>query len=105
MGQGWPKPGKKGGLGRELSVFTLTHEKTQECTADQGKSVQPKAQSFLGTMWGFLKLGIPCWEVPIIRIIVVWGLYSGPFVLGKLPSRQGAKGGLHQLCSETQSRP
>ena len=30
---------------------------------------------------GFPKLGVPSW-VPIIRIIVFWGLYGGPLILG-----------------------
>ena len=31
---------------------------------------------------GFPKLGVPFWKVPAIRIIVFWGLYCGPPVLG-----------------------
>ena len=32
--------------------------------------------------WCFLQLGIPFWGVPIIRMIVYWGLYWGPLTLG-----------------------
>ena len=31
---------------------------------------------------GFLKLGVPCSGVPLIRIIVYWGLCWGPLTLG-----------------------
>ena len=29
-------------------------------------------------IWGFPKLGVPFWGVPIIRLIVFWSLYCGP---------------------------
>ena len=31
---------------------------------------------------GFPKLGVPSLGVPIIKIIVYWGLYWGPLILG-----------------------
>ena len=37
-------------------------------------------QAFL--LGGFPKLGVPSLGVPIIRIIVYWGLYWGPLILG-----------------------
>ena len=35
-----------------------------------------------GGFGGFPKLGVPLLGVPIIRIIVSWGLYWGPLILG-----------------------
>ena len=35
-----------------------------------------------GLYGGFPKLGVPFLEVPIIRIIVLWGLYWVPLFLG-----------------------
>ena len=36
----------------------------------------------LACIWGFPKIRGTCLGVPIIRIIVYWGLYWGPFILG-----------------------
>ena len=36
----------------------------------------------LKAMWGFPKIRGTIWGVPIIRIIVFWGLYWGPPILG-----------------------
>ena len=33
-------------------------------------------------IWRFPKLGVLFWGVPILRIIVFWGLYWGPLILG-----------------------
>ena len=35
--------------------------------------------------WGFPKLGVPFWGVPLIRTIVNWGQYWGPPHFRKLP--------------------
>ena len=36
-------------------------------------------------IWGFPKIRGTLLGVPIIRIIVFWGLYWGPLILGKIP--------------------
>ena len=36
--------------------------------------------------WGFPKIRGTLLRVPIIRIIVFWGLYWGPLIFGKLPN-------------------
>ena len=39
----------------------------------------------LGFIWEFPKIRGTFLGVPIIRIIVYWGLYWGPLTFGKLP--------------------
>ena len=37
---------------------------------------------FIGFIWGFPKIRGTLLGIPIIRIIVYWGLYGGPLILG-----------------------
>ena len=37
---------------------------------------------YIGLYGGFPKLGVPFLGVPIIRILIFWGLYWGPLILG-----------------------
>ena len=41
------------------------------------------------TKWGFPKIRDTLLGVPIIRIIVFWGLYWGSLILGELPNSSG----------------
>ena len=44
--------------------------------------LRPESRSFFGIMWGVSKLRGTLLGVPIIRIIVYWGLYWGPLIQG-----------------------
>ena len=53
-----------------------------EPTGHAGPRYQGQAQQNYPNVWGFLKLGVPFWGFPIIRIIV-FGVYIGvPLFLG-----------------------
>ena len=54
------------------------------CLADTGPSLRPSfmVSRHLQAMWEFPKIRGTILGVPIISIIVFWGLYWGPPILG-----------------------
>ena len=52
-------------------------------------------------LWGFPKLRGIFLEVPIIRIIVFWGLYWGPLILGNYHIISGTSASACHLIQET----
>ena len=55
-------------------------------------------------IWVFPKTGVPFWGVPIIRMIVFWGLYWGPPYLWKLPDAVLFRASANGLKNEKQPR-
>ena len=57
--------------GAHMVGFSVSHEDCLEVLKD-----------FLRNIWGFPKIRDTFLGVPILRIIVFWGLYWGPLILG-----------------------
>ena len=69
----------------------------------QRRSKWSKEPSLAKVIWGFPKIGGTFSGVPILRIIICWGLYWGPPILGNYHLARGKQGkklgaGRNKVC-------
>ena len=67
-----------GACGSEFQAFGGSHRAKLQTSSALAVDMNPGQKNVNATIWGFPKIRGTLLGVPIIRVIVYWGLYWGP---------------------------